>query len=65
MLLSLLRYMCHAANISIILRLRRHSATGHVATVFGATGFLGRYLVAKLGESSFPSGHYQTASTHC
>ncbi|KAK4698928.1 NADH dehydrogenase (ubiquinone) 1 alpha subcomplex subunit 9, partial [Phenoliferia sp. Uapishka_3] len=29
----------------------RHSATGHVATVFGATGFLGRYLVSKLAKA--------------
>lgn len=28
---------------------RRHSTTGHVVTVFGATSFLGRYLVSKLG----------------
>lgn len=27
----------------------RSAVTGHVATVFGCTGFLGRYLVAKLG----------------
>lgn len=25
--------------------------SGHVATVFGATGFLGRYLVAKLAKA--------------
>lgn len=30
----------------------RSATTGHVATVFGCTGFLGRYLVAKLGESA-------------
>ncbi|KDE07008.1 NADH dehydrogenase (ubiquinone) 1 alpha subcomplex 9 [Microbotryum lychnidis-dioicae p1A1 Lamole] len=29
----------------------RHSSTGHVATVFGATGFLGRYLVSKLAKA--------------
>ncbi|KAM0792101.1 hypothetical protein ACM66B_004805 [Microbotryomycetes sp. NB124-2] len=29
----------------------RHSATGRVATVFGATGFLGRYLVSKLAKA--------------
>ncbi|KAI8923553.1 hypothetical protein BC831DRAFT_403614 [Entophlyctis helioformis] len=28
----------------------RSSATGHTATVFGATGFLGRYLVNNLGK---------------
>lgn len=28
----------------------RHSATGHTATVFGCTGFLGRYLVSKLAK---------------
>ncbi|KAH8921240.1 NAD(P)-binding protein [Atractiella rhizophila] len=28
----------------------RSSVTGHVATVFGATGFLGRYLVSKLAR---------------
>jgi len=28
----------------------RHSITGHTATVFGCTGFLGRYLVAKLAK---------------
>lgn len=27
----------------------RSAVTGHVATVFGCTGFLGRYLVSKLG----------------
>jgi NAD(P)-dependent dehydrogenase (short-subunit alcohol dehydrogenase family) len=26
------------------------SSSGHVATVFGATGFLGKYLVSKLGK---------------
>jgi hypothetical protein len=31
----------------------RSAVTGHVATVFGCTGFLGRYLVSKLG--AFPS----------
>lgn len=25
------------------------AVSGHVATVFGCTGFLGRYLVSKLG----------------
>jgi len=30
----------------------RHSSTGHTVTVFGATSFLGRYLVSKLG--TFP-----------
>ncbi|KZT09353.1 NADH dehydrogenase [Laetiporus sulphureus 93-53] len=29
----------------------RSAVTGHVATVFGCTGFLGRYLVAKLAKS--------------
>ncbi|OBZ68944.1 NADH-ubiquinone oxidoreductase subunit, mitochondrial [Grifola frondosa] len=29
----------------------RSANTGHVATVFGCTGFLGRYLVAKLAKS--------------
>ncbi|KAM0755192.1 NAD(P)-binding protein [Meredithblackwellia eburnea MCA 4105] len=29
----------------------RHSVTGHVATVFGATSFLGRYLVSKLAKA--------------
>lgn len=29
--------------------------SGIVATVFGATGFLGRYLVSELGEYMFPS----------
>ena len=28
----------------------RSAVSGNVATVFGCTGFLGRYLVAKLGE---------------
>lgn len=27
-------------------------ALGHTATVFGATGFLGRYIVNKLGMST-------------
>lgn len=31
----------------------RHSATGHTVTVFGATSFLGRYLISKLGK--YPS----------
>lgn len=26
-----------------------HSTPGHTATVFGATGFLGRYIVNRLG----------------
>ncbi|KAI0916817.1 hypothetical protein AcV5_007444 [Taiwanofungus camphoratus] len=29
----------------------RSATTGHVATVFGCTGFLGRYLVAKLAKA--------------
>lgn len=29
---------------------RRNSAAGSVATVFGATGFFGRYLVSKLAS---------------
>ncbi|GAA5911065.1 hypothetical protein JCM6882_006867 [Rhodosporidiobolus microsporus] len=29
----------------------RHSTTGHVVTVFGATSFLGRYLVSKLAKA--------------
>ncbi|GAA5830129.1 hypothetical protein JCM3766R1_002795 [Sporobolomyces carnicolor] len=29
----------------------RHSATGHTVTVFGATSFLGRYLVSKLAKA--------------
>ncbi|KAI0041738.1 39kDa subunit of Ndufa9, NADH ubiquinone oxidoreductase [Auriscalpium vulgare] len=29
----------------------RSAVTGHVATVFGCTGFLGRYLVAKLAKA--------------
>ena len=28
----------------------RSAVTGHVVTVFGCTGFLGRYLVSKLGK---------------
>ena len=31
----------------------RSALTGHVATVFGCTGFLGRYLVSKLGAARF------------
>jgi len=27
----------------------RHANSGHVATVFGSSGFLGRYVVQKLG----------------
>ncbi|KAI9463793.1 39kDa subunit of Ndufa9, NADH ubiquinone oxidoreductase, partial [Russula earlei] len=33
----------------------RSAVTGHVATVFGCTGFLGRYLVSKLGAICLPS----------
>jgi len=29
----------------------RSSVSGHTATVFGCTGFLGRYVVNNLGES--------------
>lgn len=29
----------------------RHANSGHVATVFGSSGFLGRYVVQKLGTS--------------
>jgi len=32
----------------------RSAVTGHVATVFGCTGFLGRYLVSKLGAIRSP-----------
>lgn len=39
-------------TVTDALRLFRHSVTGHVATVFGATGMLGRYLVSKLGTAS-------------
>ena len=34
----------------------RSAVTGHVATVFGCTGFLGRYLVSKLGTCPAPRG---------
>ena len=30
----------------------RSAVSGHVATVFGCTGFLGRYLVSKLGRQT-------------
>lgn len=30
----------------------RSAVTGHVATVFGASSFLGRYLVAKIGTQA-------------
>ena len=30
----------------------RSSLGGHTATVFGATGFLGRYIVNKLGQGA-------------
>lgn len=33
-----------------VLAAGRHAQTGHVATVFGCTGFLGRYLVHKLAK---------------
>ena len=29
---------------------RRSSSSGHIATVFGATGFVGKYLVSKLAK---------------
>lgn len=33
----------------------RSSSSGVAATVFGATGFLGRYVVNRLGESTYHS----------
>lgn len=30
----------------------RSAVTGHVATVFGASSFLGRYLVSKIGTQA-------------
>ena len=30
----------------------RSAVTGHVATVFGASSFLGRYLVSKIGTQT-------------
>src|SRR6185437_412507 len=38
-------------NINILLTILSSSVSGHIATVFGATGFLGRYLVSKLGRN--------------
>ena len=43
-----------AQNNRLILRQgdgNRSSISGHVATVFGCSGFLGRYLVHRLGQS--------------
>lgn len=34
----------------LIMKLGAHFGSGIVATVFGATGFLGRYVVQQLGE---------------
>lgn len=35
----------------------RSAVTGHVATVFGASSFLGRYLVAKIGAQATRRRH--------
>ena len=35
----------------------RSAVTGHVATVFGASSFLGRYLVAKIGTQASRRHH--------
>lgn len=39
-----------AALTPVSFLLCSHARSGHVATVFGCTGFLGRYVVSKLGE---------------
>lgn len=33
---------------------------GHTATVFGATGFLGRYVVSRLGGKAFRETSYNS-----
>lgn len=33
---------------------------GHTATVFGATGFLGRYVVSRLGGKAFRESSYNS-----
>lgn len=33
---------------------------GHTATVFGATGFLGRYVVSRLGGKAFRDSSYNS-----
>lgn len=35
----------------LLLLTHSNSVTGSIATVFGATGFLGRYLVSKLAKA--------------
>lgn len=35
------------------LNILAESVVGHTATVFGATGFLGRYVVSRLGGKAF------------
>ena len=37
------------SNITHHVTLNSSSTNGHIATVFGCTGFLGRYVVSKLG----------------
>ena len=34
---------------------------GHTATVFGATGFLGRYVVSRLGGKAFRESSYNNS----
>jgi NADH dehydrogenase (ubiquinone) 1 alpha subcomplex subunit 9 len=36
------------------------AVAGHVVTVFGCTGFLGRYLVSKLGKADRVSWFYRS-----
>lgn len=43
------------------LNLLAKPVVGHTATVFGATGFLGRYIVSRLGENALRDSSYNSS----